>query len=155
MKALIICAGVGIGWYVFQVCSRKARWIGYKLKRALVALIGYIVTVALLAAGQGIPTLEAVGLGLLVGLGVAWLVVRPPKDNRRIPAAVRRKVIERDLTSKGLEWNPAKYHIDHHVPYSRGGDHSVRNLRVIEKRKNLRKGAKMPGFRDFLRKEHL
>jgi hypothetical protein len=52
-----------ISWYVFQICSRKAKWIGYKLKRALVALIGYILTVALLAAGQGIPTLEAVGLG--------------------------------------------------------------------------------------------
>jgi 5-methylcytosine-specific restriction endonuclease McrA len=78
--------------------------------------------------------------------------VNPPKSERRISKAVRRAVIARDLTSKGLKWDPAKYHIDHLVPFSRGGDNSTRNLRVIEKQKNLRKGGKMPGFWDFLKK---
>lgn len=100
---------------------------------------------------QGLQTVEASGIGILVGFGAAWLLVKPPRDNRRIPSAVRRNVIERDLTSKGLAWDPAKYHIDHLVPYSRGGDHSERNLRVVEKRKNLAKGSKMPTFTDFIR----
>ena len=33
----------------------------------------------------------------------------------------------------GLEVGPGEHHIDHVVPISRGADHSVRNLRVIEK----------------------
>jgi hypothetical protein len=107
--------------------------------------------VALALTRQALPPLEAVFLGALAGMGSAWLLVNPPKDRRRIPTAVRREVIARDLTSKGLKWNPAKYHIDHVVPFSRGGDNSTRNLRVIEKHKNLRKGGKMPGFWDFLR----
>jgi hypothetical protein len=37
------------------------------------------------------------------------------------------------------------------VPFSRGGDNSLRNLRVIEKHKNLRKGGKMPGLWDLLK----
>jgi len=88
----------------------------------------------------------------LVGLGASWVLVKAPKRDRRIPKATRRQVIERDLTSKGLAWDPAKYHIDHVVPFSRGGDHSARNLKVIEKRQNLRKGDRMPRLRDFFKR---
>lgn len=88
----------------------------------------------------------------MAGLGFAWLFVKPPRRDRRIPKATRRQVIARDLTSKGLKWDSSRHHIDHVVPYSRGGDHSPKNLRVMEKEKNLRKGGKMPGFWDFLRK---
>ena len=60
---------------------------------------------------------------------------------------MRREVFERDLGSLS-NWDGNRYHLDHRVPHSRGGDNSVRNLRVVEKRKNLRKGAKMPTFWD-------
>jgi hypothetical protein len=100
---------------------------------------------------QGLAPLEAVVIGVLVGMGCGWLLVYPPKRERRISKSVRSQVIARDLTSKGLKWDSEKHHIDHVVPFSRGGDHSTRNLRVLEKEKNLRKGGKMPGFRDFLK----
>jgi hypothetical protein len=99
-----------------------------------------------------LPPPEAALISGLAGLGGAWLLVRPPRGGRRIPQAIRRQVIARDLTSKGLKWDSRKYHIDHIVAVSRGGDNSVRNLRVIEKQRNLRKGDKMPGFRDLLGK---
>jgi len=51
------------------------------------------------------------------GLGCAFLFVAPPSNERRIPKSVRRAVTARDLTSKGLKWDPAKYHIDHVVPF--------------------------------------
>jgi 5-methylcytosine-specific restriction endonuclease McrA len=83
-------------------------------------------------------------------MGAAWLFVSRPKRERRISRGLRREVIDRDLTSKGLKWDPTKYHIDHVVPFSKGGDHSARNLRVLERTKNLQKAGKMPGLRDFL-----
>jgi 5-methylcytosine-specific restriction endonuclease McrA len=89
---------------------------------------------------------------MLVGLGCQWLLLKPPKKERRIPKAVRRAVIARDLTSKGLKWDPERHHIDHVVPFSRGGDHSTRNLRVMEKQRNLSKADKMPSFWDFLKR---
>jgi|SRR5271157_6182162 len=148
---VVAIVGVGIlAWYLYQIASRKQERIRYKIRQIIVALVVYAM-MAWTLIKQGLSPVEAVVVGVLVGMGSAWLLVRPPKEDRRIPKAVRRAVIARDLTSKGLRWNPAKHHIDHIVPFSRGGDNSARNLRVIEKQKNLRKGDKMPGFWDFLR----
>jgi HNH endonuclease len=139
-------------WYLYQIGSRKREWLRYKVKRTIVALVGYLIT-ALILAHQRLPPIEAVILAMLAGLGGQWLLVHPPKNERRIPKAVRRAVIARDLTSRGLKWNPQRHHIDHVVPFSRGGDHSTRNLRVMEKERNLSKGDKMPSLWDFLRRE--
>jgi len=69
------------------------------------------------------------------------------KRSRHIPKSTRRAVIARDL--KGEKFDPEKHHVDHVWPFSRGGSHTVDNLRVIEKKKNLRKGAKRPRMRDM------
>ena len=153
-KPLINYAVVGVGilaWYLYQIGSRKQERIRYKIRRTIVAIVVYLAA-ALILVQQGLPPVEVVLISGLAGMGCAWLLVNPPKRERRLSRAVRREVIARDLTSKGLKWDPVKYHIDHMVPFSRGGDNSARNLRVIEKKKNLRKGGKMPGLWDFLRK---
>ena len=69
------------------------------------------------------------------------------KRSRSIPTATRRAVIKRDL--KGEKFDPEKHHVDHVWPFSRGGSHTTDNLRVIEKKKNLRKGAKRPRMREM------
>jgi hypothetical protein len=69
------------------------------------------------------------------------------KRSRYIPKSVRRAVIKRDL--KGEAFDPTKHHIDHVWPFSRGGSHTKDNLRVIDKKKNLRKGAKRPRMREM------
>jgi hypothetical protein len=69
------------------------------------------------------------------------------KRSRYIAKSTRRAVIQRDL--KGEEFDTQKYHIDHVWPFSRGGSHTTDNLRVIEKKKNLRKGAKRPRMREM------
>jgi hypothetical protein len=149
---IVVITGAGLfAWYLYQIGSRKQERIRYKIRRALVALFAYLIATLVLSR-QGVGQFESVLVGMLAGMGCAWLLVSPPKGGRRIPTAIRREVIARDLTSKGLKWDPTKYHIDHLVPFSRGGDNSVKNLRVIERDKNLRKGRKMPGFWDFLKK---
>lgn len=40
--------------------------------------------------------------------------------------------------------NPRKWHLDHLVPISRGGEHSERNVAVAHPRCNLRRGARGP-----------
>jgi hypothetical protein len=72
---------------------------------------------------------------------------RSRKRSRHIPKSVRRAVIARDL--KGEAFDPAKHHIDHVWPFSKGGSHTSDNLRVIEKKKNLKKGAKRPRMREM------
>lgn len=139
-----------LAWYLYQIASRKMETIRYKIRSSVVGLVVYLMVAYVLVA-QGLPLFEAVSVGVLVGMGSAWLLIRPPRRDRRPSKAVRREVIARDLTSKGLKWDPTKHHIDHLVPRSQGGDNSPRNLRVVEKQKNLRKGGKMPGFWDFLK----
>ena len=148
----ILIVGVGIlAWYVYQIASRKREWLRYKARQMLVSLIAYVVGVYVLAQ-QHIPGPEVVVVSALIGLAFGNLLVAPPRGGRRIPKTIRQQVIARDLTSKGPKWDPSKYHIDHTVPFSRGGDNSLQNLRVVEKEKNLRKGGKMPSFWDFLRR---
>ncbi|MEQ1883911.1 MAG: HNH endonuclease domain-containing protein [Bryobacteraceae bacterium] len=144
----LIVGAVILVWYLYQIASRKTEIIRFKARRMIVGLLLYIGAATVLLR-QGLPSIEAVTLSALAGLGSAWLLVNPPKQSRRIPKAIREQVIARDLTSKGLKWDSKKYHIDHVVPFSRGGDNSVRNLRVVEKHKNLRKGGKMPGLGDL------
>jgi hypothetical protein len=151
IKTVTIVVWLILGWYVYQIASRKKQAVWFKTKRLIVSLVCYLAAVYVLAQ-QKLPPLEVVFFGALAGLGCARLLVKPPIETRRIPKAIRRQVIARDLTTKGLRWDPRKHHIDHLVPFSRGGDNSVRNLRVIEKQRNLRKGGKMPGLLDFLRK---
>ena len=149
---IVVVVLVGIlTWYLYQIGSRRQQWLRFKIKRMIVGLVVYLIA-AITLANQRLPPIEAVIVAIFTGLGFAWLLVHPPKNERRIPKAVRRAVIVRDLTSKGIEWDPQRHHIDHVVPFSRGGDHSARNLRVLEKERNLRKGGKMPTFWDFLKR---
>jgi len=68
----------------------------------IVGIVLYIAA-ALVLLKQGLPVAEAVALSVLAGLGFAWLLVKPPKRDRRIPKATRRQMIARDLMSRGLK----------------------------------------------------
>jgi hypothetical protein len=83
------------------------------------------------------------GIVALIAFG-SW---QGQKRSRYIPKSVRRAVIARDL--KGEKFDPEKHHIDHVWPHSKGGSNTSDNLRVIEKKKNLQKGAKRPRMRDM------
>lgn len=154
MNSLVYIVGILLalasGWYLYQLGSRAKTTLFYKFKRTVVALVAYFVVAVFLTRTHGLEPVAAVALSVLAGLGAASLV-KAPNRSRRIPKAIRRAVIERDLGSKGKEWERARHHVDHVMPFSRGGDHSMRNLRVVEKQANLRKGAKLPRVRDLLK----
>lgn len=137
-------------WYAYQVGSRKKVWLRYRLKQVGVFFSVYWISILVLR-NYGVDQIVVAVISVFVGYGVAYQFVKTPRLNRRIPKSVRKAVIARDLESKGLEWDKIKYHIDHRVPLSKGGDNSARNLRVLPKEQNLIKGSKMPGLRDFLR----
>ncbi len=71
------------------------------------------------------------------------------KRSRYIPKATKRAVIKRYVEETGEEYDPERHHIDHRWPHSRGGSNTEDNLRVIEKGKNLKKGAKRPKLREM------
>lgn len=74
--------------------------------------------------------------------------LRARKDDRRppIPLAILAEVYNRDgpVCSYCNEGPLDSWHIDHILPWSRGGEHSVENLCVSCASCNLSKGAKTP-----------
>ncbi len=140
--ALALISLAAFGLYAGQVLRAKREYLAYKLRRALCATGAYL-AVAWLAVQIGRSIVEAVLAGVVVAFGVALCYPRM-KYSRRIPADIRRRVIERDL--KGEPFDPNRHQIDHIVPFSRGGGHTMDNLRVVERSRNLQKGARMPTF---------
>jgi chromate transport protein ChrA len=110
----IVAIGIVIvaAWYVFQIASRKKKQIRYKVRKLIIAIAVYLFATMMLSR-QGIASLQAVMLGGLAGFACAEILVSAPKRSRCIPPAIRREVIARDLTSKGLKWDRTKHHIDH------------------------------------------
>ncbi len=146
MIVLVILIGVPLAYYWLQVARRKREVIRYMLRRVAVYVACILIGIAVIPS-HGYSTQDAEIFSMFVGLSAAFILIRPPRTDRRIPGKVRRAVIARDL--KGERFDPKLHDIDHIVPFSKGGDHSEENLRVISRSENRRRGAKMPKFRDF------
>jgi HNH endonuclease len=136
---------VGV-FYVVSILTRAKEVFRFRLRRTIYALLLYAAGVAVLRR-LGYSAFEMAAFSFLLALS-PLAFMRPPKRTRYIPKHVKRAVIARDL--KGQPFNPRTHHIDHIQPFSKGGDHSVKNLRVVAREYNLRRGAKRPTVQDFL-----
>jgi hypothetical protein len=144
---LLVGAFVCLYWLrALRLARQGARLFLRNLARAVLVFCILVAALAALRLRTHLqPVQEQVTSGLVALILFAQWQTR--KRSRYIPKATRRAVIERDL--KGKRFNPKKHHVDHVWPFSKGGSHAVDNLRVIEKEKNLQKGAKRPRMRDM------
>jgi len=55
---------------------------------------------------------------------------------------------DRNPETRDKPYRRKQFEIDHRVPYSRGGSNKAHNLKLIPKKENRRKGAKMPSLWD-------
>jgi len=88
---------------------------------------------------------------------VIVLTSKGRKRSRHIPARSKRiawaKWIldqERRIGPKAKKLQMRDYEFDHIVPFAKGGTSDPDNIRVLPKKENRRKGAKMPSFWDRL-----
>lgn len=135
-----------VSLYGFNIAMRMRDTIAFKLRRVVVGMSLYILGL-IVGENLGWTHLETAGGAFLLSV-FALRVVPSPRRSRYIDSQTRRGILSRDL--KGEPFDGRNHHIDHIVPYSKGGDNSPKNLRVIPRTKNLKKGAKMPGIRDVL-----
>jgi hypothetical protein len=70
------------------------------------------------------------------------LVEIKPKRRRYIPVRTRRRAIARFELETGQKFNSKKHELDHGVPFSKGGNNTDDNIKVISKQKNRAKGAR-------------
>jgi len=67
----------------------------------------------------------------------------PSDDSRRIPSEVKKVVWERDQGQCVICKSKRHLHYDHDIPVSKGGDNSVKNIRILCRDCNLRKSDKI------------
>jgi hypothetical protein len=130
---------------VFRLAREGVRHAARNIFYAFAA--AYLTYVGLLLLLFGLTEKPAGPLAILLGFvflifGLRELSAKPVKRKRAVPARIRRAVIARDLGDEPFD--PDRHHVDHIVPFVRGGSHTTDNLRVIEKKRNLQKGAKYP-----------
>lgn len=125
---------------VLASIRRRREAIRHKIRRILIVEFVYI------GVAYGISELGRTGLESLLAGVVAALIVDQmiPSRSRHIPSSVRRRKIAEYELRTGKKFNAKKHELDHEVPFSRGGSHTLDNLLVVEKGRNRSKGATSP-----------
>lgn len=125
---------------IFLSLYRRRELITAKIRQLILAF-GAFALVFVLAFQFTHDGVKAMLAGFLAE--VILLVRAAPRRTRYIPRSERRKAIARYELS-GKKYDPKRHHIDHIVPYARGGGSKADNLRVLDREKNLAKSAKPP-----------
>ena len=136
---LLVCALLA-AYRRREAIAQYARW-------AFVSFGAYLLTIIVLRKFTN-DNVKIVLAALLVELLIAARM--KPRRSRYIARSEKRKVIER-YERRGRRYDPKRHHIDHIVPYSRGGGSRADNLRVLDSEKNLAKSAKAPWWDVFSR----
>ena len=124
----------------------RRHWRAWNVARFLLYFLGVLALcfLAHLAGLRGWWIIYlASGLSAPPFLSLQW------KRSRRIPAATRRKVIEKWEARTGKTFDPKLYEIDHKIPFAKGGWHTLDNLRVVRKTANRKKGHREPKLEDW------
>jgi hypothetical protein len=141
---LFLAAGV-LFLYILKYAILSREHLRKVLRNFVLGFIfGFILGSRMQMPKQGTPLSSGIFLG-----AVAAAFVKAKNQSRHIPARIKRQVIARDFKGREHEYDSRKHHIDHKWAFARGGGHTPDNLRVIEKKKNLKKGAKRPGLFDM------
>ena len=148
---LALCVRIGLYWLLALRRAREgvrhfARNLFYVAAALYLVVVGFWTVTYVQNGSPTAPIMFAVGF-VFLAFGIISLRKKRPARKRSIPPHVRKAVLARDLGNKPFD--PSKHHIDHIWPFSKGGSHTLDNLRVIAKVENLRKGAKRPRLNDL------
>jgi hypothetical protein len=132
---------VGIAGFLLlkSLWARRSALLHALLKLAIACLFGLWVY-NLFSTSPAKDSAPVIGLAA-GGLMLYRTLGRPP---RRLKARVRRDVISKWQIETGKKFNSRFHEIDHIVPFSKGGNETEDNLRVMERKRNRSKGAKAP-----------
>jgi hypothetical protein len=125
----------------------KRHWLGWHVSRFIVFFIG-VLALGFLAHVIGLRGwwIFYAAVAIASPLHTAWQWNR----SRWIPAATRRRVIEKWERKTGKTFDSTIYELDHKIPFAKGGWHTLDNLRVVKRNVNRKKGYQEPGLGDWL-----
>jgi hypothetical protein len=138
-QALIII-GVLVAVPLLLGLRRRREAILHKLRAGIIAESIYL-GVAFIMLKSGQPPLTSILAGMVPAL-IVTNRLRP--RSRHTPVHVKRVARAKFELETGQKFDPKKHEYDHDVPFSRGGSHTVDNVRVVEKKMNRSKGNAPP-----------
>jgi len=136
-KAFPMLIGVSVGILLLMSLWARRDEVLYHLRIVFAAaLLG----LAAYSFCMSKPELqESAPFAALAAFGFVFLL--RPKRKRKMRAKARRRAIAKWELKTGKKFNSRFHEIDHVVPFSRGGNETEDNLRVIDRKANRRKGA--------------
>lgn len=135
---VIVLIVIAVSYPIILGLYRRSDKISTLIKHA--AIVEGVAFLTLFIAERQLPGQEITAMvyALLAGFIVDRLYYKKP--TRYILRSERRRVIEEFEKKTGEKYDPKKYEFDHIVPFSKWGDSKSRNLRIIPKQENRRKG---------------
>jgi hypothetical protein len=132
---------------IFASIYRRRDDIKRRVRFALFTFAIYLVAIYL-GVRYGLPGAQPVILGVLAALAATALFPQK-KRSRYVPAAESRRVKALHALSTGRKFRKGRDELHHEVPFSKGGNTTADNLRVIDRKENRRLGAKSPWWDVF------
>lgn len=125
---------------------RRRESVAQKLRQAFISISVFVLTFLVFK-----QITHDSKTALIVAIFAELIVIQRtrPRRTRYVSRMEKRKVVERFERQTGQRYNSKKHHIDHVVPYSRGGGNRADNLRIRTKEENLAKSAKSPWWDVF------
>jgi hypothetical protein len=138
---ILIAVGIIVAIPLSIGVFRRRQGIAYKLKNVIVGEASFVgVTLLMLKLGR--TQLESGLAGFLVAVLLVFVFTKP--RSRRIPESEKRKARARHELKTRRKFNPKKHEYDHRIPFSKLGNNTADNIRIVDKKVNRSKGAKSP-----------
>ncbi|HVS86762.1 MAG TPA: HNH endonuclease signature motif containing protein [Candidatus Acidoferrum sp.] len=121
---------------------RRREAIRNYLRHIAISIAVYLIVIVI-AVEKGLTGLAPIVWGLVSALAAQALFPQK-RRTRYVRKHERKKAIAEFERRTGQKFNKRIHELDHEVPFSRGGNSTADNLRVLEKDLNRLKGAKSP-----------
>jgi hypothetical protein len=170
-KGIVVAPGIGHAIAACDILLPRMQsgpdWIFFAI--AAVSVL-YVLKAIRLSRESLHPIFKRFAIGFLIGLlyyvqwgkptgdkpinngiffGVVTAAVFHQKRRRYYSRKLRDQVITRHFKDRKHEYDTKKHHIDHKVAFAKGGSHTLDNLRIMDRTKNPKKGAKWPSLWDM------
>lgn len=151
LHIFLIIAGFVFIFIVFLSIRGRGERIKFIIKRLLLVELIYIISViSLLMYTKGnVKSFFGLFIVLLVFIAIFSKLLPKQKRTRHISTATKKMLIENFEQRTGKTYDPRKYEIHHIIPYSKGGNSTTENLKIIPKHKNRAISNKSPWWDVF------